>query len=80
MHDGCSGGFINGQAVVQKLRMMGFSQARLPVPFSMKCLSCGASMEMLTYEFACPGCGAVHGVTPCHAYSADEVQCAGVGF
>lgn len=26
MHDGCSGNFTNGEAVVNKLRMMGFQK------------------------------------------------------
>lgn len=80
MHDGCAGSFTTGQQVVSKLRMMGFSGGTLPVPFELDCHCCGKPMQMDTFEFACPTCGAVHGVTPCHSHSAEFVQCAGVGF
>ena len=78
MHDGCGGDITTGREVVGKLRMMGFSQGRIPEPFSIACHHCGQPMLMVTYEYACPACGAVHGVTPCHAFSPDHVQCAGL--
>ena len=77
MHDGCSGTFVSGRAVVDKLRMMGFSQGALAEPFHLSCQHCGKPMVMETFEHACPACGAVHGVTPCHSHSAEFVQCAG---
>lgn len=80
MHDGCAGSFATGQQVVDKLRMMGFSNGPLPTPFAMECGHCGEAMEMTTYEFTCPECGAVHGVTPCHATGPEFVQCAGPGY
>jgi len=80
MHDGCGETFSDGEQVVSKLRMMGFSPGLLPAPFELDCRDCGKSMLMTTYEFACPHCGAVHGVTPCHASSPENVRCAGVGF
>jgi rubrerythrin len=80
MHDGCAGGFGNGKEIVNKLRMMGFSGGILPEPFSLDCHHCGKPMQMATFEFACPACGAVHGVTPCHSFSAEHVQCAGPGY
>jgi predicted RNA-binding Zn-ribbon protein involved in translation (DUF1610 family) len=80
MHDGCSGSFGSGRAVVDKLRMMGFSHGPLAEPFRIACHHCGEAMLMDTFEFACPRCGAVHGVTPCHSFSAEHVQCAGVGY
>ncbi len=80
MHDGCGGNFEDGKAVINKLRMMGFSSGPLPAAFSMKCHHCDKEMEMTTYEFACPHCSAIHGVTPCHSFSADHVQCAGVDY
>ncbi len=80
MHGGCSGTFQDGQAVVNKLRMMGFSVGYLPVPFKTKCHVCDEDMDMNTFEYACPECGAVHGVTPCHAHDPTGVQCAGVGY
>lgn len=76
MHDGCSGQFTNGKQVVEKLRMMGFSDQPLQVPFVIDCKACGSSFIMRTFEAEC-GCGMVYGVTPCHAYSADQVQAAG---
>ena len=80
MHDGCTGSFEDGKEVVSKLRMMGFSPGMLPAPFEIKCGACGVDMFMTTHEFECPECGAVHGVVPCHAFSPDNVSCAGVGF
>lgn len=80
MHDGCGGSFQSGQEVVNKLRTMGFSQGPLPQAFQMKCLNCKEQMEMTTYEFACPSCKAVHGVTPCHSFAPEHVQCAGVDY
>ena len=77
MHDGCAGSFTSGKQVINKIRMVGFAQGALPAPFDMDCLNCGKEMSMDTYEFACPHCKAVHGVTPCHAFSPDNVQCAG---
>ncbi len=80
MHDGCGGNFASGKAVVDKLRMMGFSQGMLADPFKLNCHHCGQEMLMETFEFACPSCGAVHGVTPCHSFSPEHVQCAGVKY
>ncbi|MBW2533551.1 MAG: hypothetical protein JRI55_18820 [Deltaproteobacteria bacterium] len=80
MHDGCAGSFSSGQQVVGKLRMTGFSQGILPLPIELDCHHCGERIRMETFEFACPSCGAVHGVTPCHAHSDDAVQCAGVDY
>lgn len=80
MHDGCGGSFANGQQVVAKLRMMGFSQGFLPTPFEIDCHHCHKPITMTTFEFACPHCGAVHGVTPCHSHSPSSVQCAGPDF
>lgn len=80
MHDGCSGSFASGRDVVAKLRMMGFSHYPMEVPLELACRNCGQPMKMLTFEFACPSCGAVHGVTPCHAHSAEFVLCAGPGY
>lgn len=80
MHDGCGGSFANGQQVVAKLRMMGFSQGFLPMPFEIDCHHCGKPITMTTFEFTCADCGAVHGVTPCHSNSPTSVQCAGPDF
>ncbi len=80
MHDGCGGSFEDGKQVINKLRMMGFSSGPLPQAFSLECHHCGEEMEMTTFEFACPKCKAVHGVTPCHSFSPEHVQCAGVDY
>lgn len=80
MHDGCGGNFASGKAVVDKLRMMGFSQGLLADPFTLNCHHCGQEMLMETFEHACASCGAVHGVTPCHSFSPEHVQCAGVKY
>jgi predicted RNA-binding Zn-ribbon protein involved in translation (DUF1610 family) len=77
MHDACTGTFTSGRAVVDKLRLMGFSHGLMNEPLRMDCRSCGKPMVMDTFEFACASCGAVHGVTPCHSYGAEFVQCAG---
>lgn len=80
MHDGCTGGFVHGRDVVDKLRMMGFEGGRLPDPLKLACHHCGEQLEMITFEHHCPRCGAVHAVTPCHAFDAKHVKCAGVGY
>jgi hypothetical protein len=80
MHDDCTATFGNGQAVVDKVRRMGFSQGELTAPLELSCLHCGAPLRMTTFEFACPTCRAVHAVTPCHSHSAGHVQCAGPDY
>jgi Zn finger protein HypA/HybF involved in hydrogenase expression len=80
MHDGCSGSFSSAKQVVDKVRMMGFAAGMIPDPIELACKHCGETILMTTFEFACPHCQAVHAVTPCHAFSADHVQCAGVGY
>ncbi|WP_417348815.1 hypothetical protein [Ferrimonas sp.] len=80
MHDGCSAQFENGKQVVDKVRMMGFASAPMPMPLTPNCKNCGKPFEMETFETACPECGAVHAVTPCHAFDPENVQSAGVGY
>ena len=80
MHDGCSGSFADGRGVVDKIRMMGFSSQFMPLPLTVGCGNCGDEFEMETFEAACPACGAVHGVTPCHAFDPANVMHAGVGY
>lgn len=79
MHDGCMGSFDNGKQVVDKLRMMGFSNQYMPMPVKLKC-SCGEEFEMETFESKCPKCGMVYGVTPCHAFDPTNIQAAGVDY
>lgn len=76
MHEGCSGHFEDGKAVVKKLRMMGFSQMPMPMPIELVC-SCGKEFMMETFETKCPACGMVYGVTPCHAHDPQSVKAAG---
>ena len=80
MHEGCTPNLGSGQGVVDKLRQMGFSYGILSQPLKINCHHCGRPMLMDTFEFTCPDCGAVHGVTPCHAHSAEFVRCAGPGY
>jgi hypothetical protein len=79
MHDGCTGPAADGQMVVNKVRMMGFAPQPLPFPLELDCHGCGEAMKMATFEFACPGCGMVHAVTPCSADNPAKVKAAGVG-
>jgi len=80
MHDGCSGSFTDGKQVVDKVRMMGFANQFLPVPMTVKCGICEKNFEMETFEACCPECGAVHGVTPCHAFDPLNVMVAGRNY
>lgn len=77
MHDGCSGSFNSGLDVLQKVRMMGFAQQMMPMPLPMTCSDCGEQFQMSTFEFACPKCGMIYAVTPCHAFDPAQVQAAG---
>ena len=80
IHDGCSGSFEDGKQTVDKVRMMGFSEQFMPTPLTLNCGSCEKEFEMETFEAKCPECGAVHGVTPCHAFDPTNVLSAGVGY
>ncbi|MBI9103612.1 MAG: hypothetical protein JEY99_14455 [Spirochaetales bacterium] len=80
MHDGCSGTFENGKEVVEKVRMMGFSEQYMPVPLEIKCVECDKEFEMETFEAKCPHCNMIYGVTPCHAFDPANVQAAGVDY
>ncbi len=81
MHDGCMGSFDNGLAVLNKVRMMGFAEAALPMALEVTCANqaCRKDFEMETFESTCPHCGMVHAVTPCHAFDAANVGGAGIG-
>ncbi|XMB85544.1 hypothetical protein RJG79_08960 [Mycoplasmatota bacterium WC44] len=79
MHDGCSGSFENGQQVVNKLRTMGFSEAALPIPAEITC-ECGEEFEMDTFEYKCPKCGMVYGVTPCSSHDPSKIKAAGINY
>lgn len=77
MHDGCSGKFENGKQVVEKLRMMGFSEQLMPIPTEIQCIDCGDTITMDTFEYKCPNCGMTYAVTPCHAFDAANIMAAG---
>ncbi|WP_028975033.1 hypothetical protein [Spirochaeta cellobiosiphila] len=79
MHEGCTGQFKEGSQVIDKIRMMGFSDQNLPIPLVLECSHCGQSFIMRTFESHCD-CGQVYGVTPCHADSAENVVRAGINY
>ncbi len=79
MHDNCSGSFENGQQVVDKVRMMGFSEGMLPLALPINC-DCGHHFEMMYFEDKCPECSMVYGVTPCSAHDPSKVQKAGINY
>lgn len=80
MHEGCSGSFENGKEVVDKVRAMGFSEQYMPMAFSIKCVECGETFEMSTYEGNCPQCNMIYGVTPCHAFDIENIKPAGINY
>lgn len=79
MHDGCSASFTNGKQVVDKVRMMGFSNGLLPLPLEITC-ECKETFEMAYFEDKCPSCGMVFGVTPCHSHDPASVKPAGIDY
>lgn len=80
MHQGCSGTFDNGKQVVNKLRHMGYGSMQMPSPLKIHCSNCEEDLVMVTFEYKCPNCGMVYGVTPCHSDDAENVQAAGLDY
>ncbi len=80
MHDGCSANFSSGKEVVDKVRMMGFTQQLMPMPFTINCVECSKDFEMVKYEGKCPHCNMVYAVTPCHAFDPDNIMPAGIDY
>ncbi len=80
MHEGCSGSFADGKQIADKVRGMGFDTNSLPAPLEINCNHCNGSFQMTTMLSKCPSCGMVYAVTPCHAYSAEFVMPAGIGY
>lgn len=78
MHDGCSGVGQDGAMILQKVRMMGFSEAPMPVAVEIPCGDCGATFSMTKFATPCPGCGMIHAVTPCHAHDPSSIRATGV--
>ncbi|MBS9776291.1 MAG: hypothetical protein KGV57_04315 [Fusobacterium sp.] len=77
MHEGCSGKFEDGKQVLNKLKMMGFSDNPMPFPATFNCRECGNEIEMKTFEYECPHCTMVYAVTPCHAFDVESILSAG---
>ena len=80
IHEGCMGSFENGKQVVDKVRQMGFAEQFMPMPMEIKCVECGESFQMETFEDKCPHCEMVYGVVPCHAFDPDNVSAAGKNY
>lgn len=80
MHEGCSGSFENGKMVVDKLRMMGFTEMVMPMTTMLKCIECGEEFEMTHLETKCPHCGMVYGVTPCSTSDPSKIMAAGKDY
>jgi len=73
MHDGCSAKFEDGIEVLNKVRMVGFSNGFLPIPFRIKC-ECGNSFDMKTFESFCDKCNTIYAVTPCNSFSIENIS------
>ena len=80
MHDGCAGTFETGKQVVDKIRMMGFNGQMMPMPMEIKCGNCETEFTMEQFESKCPQCNMVYGVTPCHAFDAENIMAAGIDY
>ena len=80
MHDGCTGPSTDGQAVADKVRMMGFSRMPMPAPLDLTCANCEKVFAMTHFETACPECDMVYAVTPCHAGDPSGIKAAGIGY
>jgi hypothetical protein len=79
MHDGCGGPGNDGQAMVNKLRRMGFRDMPLPVAVTIRC-ECDHAFLMERFEGRCPRCGMVYGVTPCSAHDPAAIRAAGIDY
>ena len=80
MHDGCTGSFGDGKAVVDKIRSMGFNTRPMPMEITVKCIDCGNDFQMTHLESKCPTCGMVYGVTPCSTSKPERIQAAGKDY
>ena len=80
MHEGCSGQFMTGKEIADKVRMMGFDNMPMTVPLNISCENCTKSFKMETMVSRCPHCEMVYAVTPCHSHSADSVLPAGIRY
>jgi DNA-directed RNA polymerase subunit RPC12/RpoP len=80
MHDGCTGSFGSGKAVVDKIRAMGFNTRPMPPGVTIKCIECGNDFEMTHLETKCPSCEMVYGVTPCSTAYPKRIKAAGKNY
>jgi Zn finger protein HypA/HybF involved in hydrogenase expression len=80
MHEGCSGYFLNGQQMADKVRLMGFENMPTENPLDIVCINCNQTFGMQTMLACCPTCDMVYSLTPCHSNSADNVKPAGIGY
>ena len=80
MHDGCSGDFISGKEIADKVRMMGFDRDPVPCPIKLVCENCTKPFIMETLVARCPACKMVYAVTPCHAHIPQSVRAAGIEY
>lgn len=80
MHDGCTGSFGSGKAVVDKIRAMGFNTRPMPPGVVITCIECGNDFEMTQLESKCPSCDMVYGVTPCSVAHPDRIKAAGKNY
>ncbi|MFA5577154.1 MAG: hypothetical protein WCZ27_05260 [Tissierellaceae bacterium] len=80
MHDGCTGTFESGKAVVDKIRMMGFNTREMPPGVVIECIECGNEFVMTHLEAQCPQCSMVYGVTPCSVSRPGAIMAAGKNY
>ncbi len=79
MHDGCTGSFGDGKAVVDKIRSMGFNTREMPAAVELEC-ECGEKFSMTHLESKCPHCNMVYGVTPCSTAFPERIKAAGIDY
>lgn len=58
--------FENEQAIVDKVRAMGFENKETEIAHQIDC-ECGATFAMETCLVMCSSCQTVYAVTPCHS-------------
>ncbi|MCR3954795.1 MAG: hypothetical protein NUK57_00770 [Gudongella sp.] len=80
MHDGCTGSFGSGEAVVDKIRAMGFNTRPMPPGVTITCIECGNDFDMTHLETKCPSCEMVYGVTPCSTAYPERIKAAGKNY
>lgn len=80
MHDGCSGHFLSGKQIADKVRMMGFDKDPVPSPLELTCENCTRPFIMKTMISQCTQCKMVYAVTPCHAHMPQSARAAGIDY